>query len=289
MCSLSPLCIGLCRVSVDAWSCVVARFRAPCCNGLPREIAWRVYVFGVSLCQRLFVVAPLVAWLRVRWLCVASPNVIAPRSGGLASVAFLHVLLVCAPGRRARFPWILGCDYLHPGPMFHFHKPGCGSDQIYLRLTPSAVPELSAHQVTMPVRYTRRLDIRSKVADQPAGQRAIRDNALGAIANARRGGSRAEGLRGCTLVPGGRPAAGVRPGSAREPPPSWEGAGIRTASRMGGAASPLSSRGGRRVPPCAEAHARPPAIGRPAAGGGRPPAIGRPPFAGRWWSETDIR
>ena len=71
--------------------------------------------------------------------------------------------------------------------MFRFHKPGCGSDQIYLRLTPSAVPELSAHQVTMPVRYTRRLDIRSKVADQPAGQRAIRDDALDAIANARRG------------------------------------------------------------------------------------------------------
>ena len=95
------LCIGLCCLSVDAWSRVVARFGAPCCNGVLRGIAWRVYVFGVSLCQRLFVVAPLVAWLRVRWLCVASPNVIASRSGGLASVAFCMYSL-CARRDLAR-------------------------------------------------------------------------------------------------------------------------------------------------------------------------------------------
>ena len=55
----------------DARSRAVARFRASWCNGRPREIAWRVCVFRVSLCKRLFVVAPLV-WLRVRWLCVTS-------------------------------------------------------------------------------------------------------------------------------------------------------------------------------------------------------------------------
>ena len=78
-----------------------------------------------------------------------------------------------------------------------------------------------------------------------------------------------------------------RPYVGPEPPPSWEGAGTRTASRMGGAAPPLSSRRGR-ASPCAEAHARPPAMGRPAAGGGRPPAMGRPPFADWWQSETGI-
>ena len=47
-------------VSVDARSRVVVRFRAPWCNGRPREIAWRVCVSRVSLCKRLFLVAPLV-------------------------------------------------------------------------------------------------------------------------------------------------------------------------------------------------------------------------------------
>ena len=62
-------------------------------------------------------------------------------------------------------------------------------------------------------------------------------------------------------------SAGVGPGSPREPPPSGEGAGTRTASTMRGpASSPSSWRG--RVSPCAEAHARPPSMGRPAAGGG---------------------
>ena len=78
-----------------------------------------------------------------------------------------------------------------------------------------------------------------------------------------------------------------RPCMGPEPPASGEGAGTTSASRTGGAASALSSRGGR-VSPCAEAHARPPAMGRPAAGGGRPPAMGRPPFAGGWQSETGI-
>ena len=63
-------------------------------------------------------------------------------------------------------------------------------------------------------------------------------------------------LPASALVPGPAPAgpwglaAGVRSGSARELPPSWEGAGVRTASMMGGAAPPLSSREGRRVSPC---------------------------------------
>jgi len=78
-----------------------------------------------------------------------------------------------------------------------------------------------------------------------------------------------------------------RPYVGPEPPPSWEGAGTRTATRTGRPASSSSSRGGR-VPPCAEAHARPPAIGWSAAGGERPPAIGWPPFASERWS-TDIR
>ena len=47
-------------VSVDARSRVVARFRAPWCNGRLHEIAWHVCVSRVSLCKRLFLVAPLV-------------------------------------------------------------------------------------------------------------------------------------------------------------------------------------------------------------------------------------
>ena len=46
-------------------------------------------------------VVPLVAWLRVRWFGVASPNVIASRSGGLASVAFCMYSL-CARRDVAR-------------------------------------------------------------------------------------------------------------------------------------------------------------------------------------------
>ena len=43
------------------------------------------------------------------------PNTTAPRSGGLASFAFLHVLLVRAQGRRARLPvdfelWMFASD-----------------------------------------------------------------------------------------------------------------------------------------------------------------------------------
>ena len=115
VCARCRLCVSvLCRVSVDARSRVVARFRAPWCNGLPREIAWRVYVSGVSLCKRLFVVVPLVAWLRVCWLCVASPNVIASRSGGLASVAFCMYSL-CARRDVARvYLWNLSCECLYP-------------------------------------------------------------------------------------------------------------------------------------------------------------------------------
>ena len=117
--------------------------------------------------------------------------------------------------------------------MFHFHKPGCGSDQIYLRLTPSAAPELSAHQATMPVRYTRRLDIRSKVADQPAGQRAIRDDALDAIANARRGVKRGgveprdyAGARSYRAG-GRRRASGRAPRGSRRPQGRGQGPGRR--------------------------------------------------------------
>ena len=68
-------------------------------------------------------------------------------------------------------------------------------------------------------------------------------------------------------------AAGAKPDVAGEPPPSRRGGGTRTASTMRGPASSLSSWRGR-VSPHAEAHARLPAIGEPAAGGGRPPAIG---------------
>ena len=102
-CSLSPLCIGLCRVSVDARSRVVAQFRAPWCNGLPREIAWRVYVFRVSLCQRLFVVAPLVVVACALVVC-GVPECYRVALGWPRERRILHVLLVCAQGRRARLP-----------------------------------------------------------------------------------------------------------------------------------------------------------------------------------------
>ena len=49
--------------------------------------------------------------------------------------------------------------------MIPFHKPGCGSYQVYLCLAPSAVFEGSAHQVTVTVRHTCQLRTRSKVAD----------------------------------------------------------------------------------------------------------------------------
>ena len=89
---------------MDAWSRVVARFRAPWCNGLPREIAWRVYIFWrVSLCKRLFVVAPLVAWLRVRWWC-GVPEYYRVALGWPRELSVSHVLLACAQGRRARLP-----------------------------------------------------------------------------------------------------------------------------------------------------------------------------------------
>ena len=55
-------------------------------------------------------VVPLVAWLRVRWFCVASPNVIASRSGGLASVAFC-MYSSCARrdvARVFRGVWVVG-------------------------------------------------------------------------------------------------------------------------------------------------------------------------------------
>ena len=78
-----------------------------------------------------------------------------------------------------------------------------------------------------------------------------------------------------------------RPYVGPEPPPSWEGAGTRTATRTGRPASSSSSRGGR-VPPCAEAHARP--SSNRMVGGGRRAASSnrRPPFAGGRWS-SDIR
>ena len=73
-----------------------------------------------------------------------------------------------------------------------------------------------------------------------AGARARASRSVGA------GGGRQVGLRrgAAALVGGGRDQGGVH---------------------MGGAAPPLSSRGGR-VSPCAEAHAGPPSMGRPAAG-----------------------
>ena len=70
--------------------------------------------------------------------------------------------------------------------MIPFHKPGCGSHQVYLCLAPSAVFEGLAHKVTVTVRHTCQLRIRSKVADQSAGQRAMLDDAFDAAPNALR-------------------------------------------------------------------------------------------------------
>ena len=100
--------------------------------------------------------------------------------------------------------------------MILFHKPGSGSDQVYLRFAPSEVFKGSADQVTVTVRHTRQLNVRSEVADQPAGQRPIRDNGFDAIPNARRGVLR----------------RGVRPRGRTCARAYWAGVGARKVTLM---------------------------------------------------------
>ena len=73
------------------------------------------------------------------------------------------------------------------GPVVPSHKPASGCNQVHLRFAPSAVFKGSAQQVTVAIRHTFQLNIRGQVADQPAGQRSIRDNGFDAIPDARRG------------------------------------------------------------------------------------------------------
>ena len=106
----------------------------------------------------------------------------------------------------------LGLVIRREGLMIPLHKPGCGSDQVYLCLAYSAVSEGSAHQATVTVWHTLQLDIRSKVADQSAGQtegdsRWCIRRSPECTPRRHAKGSPAEGLYVCTLVPGGRGGA----------------------------------------------------------------------------------
>ena len=81
----------------------------------------------------------------------------------------------------------LGIVEHREGPMIPLHRLGSGSDQVYLCFAPSAMCKRGAHQITVAIWNTCRLNIRGKATNQPASQRLVRDNGFDAAPNARRG------------------------------------------------------------------------------------------------------